>query len=102
ARALAGGQGRRSGGTLGRTLLWALCRTLFSALFRALFRELVGIALFFRRSIDRLKLETELHGRIVERDDGVERHRQALGNAAERQPDLKGALPDRQIPELVL
>ena len=46
--------------------------------------------------IERFELESELHRRIVEGRHRLERHRQALGHAAERQPDLEGIVVDRR------
>src|SRR5712664_3024283 len=52
--------------------------------------------------IGRLELQAELHRRVEEALDGIERNHQTLGNAAERQADLETILRYHQIPELVL
>src|SRR5579872_647891 len=49
-----------------------------------------------------LELESELHRRIEERRDRIERDRQSLRDAAERQPDRERVVVDRKIPELIL
>src|SRR5262249_39653144 len=48
------------------------------------------------------ELQAELHRRIEEALDRAERHRQPLGDAAERKPDLEAILGHHQVPELVL
>ena len=52
--------------------------------------------------VDGLELQPELHRRIDEALDRVERHQQPLRHAAERQADLERLVADLQIPELVL
>jgi hypothetical protein len=46
--------------------------------------------------------QAELHRRVEEALDGIERNHQALRDAAERQPDFKAVLGHHQVPELVL
>ena len=72
---------------------------------RSRWRRFVGRrgSLIFRRLVlDRLELESELHGRIVERRERLERHGNAFRHAAERQADLEGLIADGEIPELML
>ena len=51
---------------------------------------------------DFLELQAELHRRIEEAVDRLERNAELFRNAAERQADLEAALVHGQIPELVL
>src|SRR3984893_6232099 len=54
------------------------------------------------RGIGWLELQAELHRRVEEALDGIERNHETLGDAAERQADLKTILGHHQVPELVL
>ena len=49
-----------------------------------------------------LELQAELHRRVEEAVDRLERHRELFRNSAERQADLELVVADFQIPELVL
>ena len=51
---------------------------------------------------DFFELQAELHRRIEEAVDRLERHAEPFRNAAERQADLEAALGHLQIPELML
>ena len=93
---MAAGAGAATSGTLvGRRLR-------FGGLVR-----LIGLLRIGRRRLrlafgDFLELQAELHRRIEEAGDCLERNDQLFRNAAERQADLETLLVHRQIPELVL
>ena len=61
---------------------------------------LVGVLV--RRLRERLELQRELHGRVGESLDRLERHDQPLSHAAERQADLERLVGHLEVPELML
>src|ERR1700694_2198517 len=54
------------------------------------------------RGIGWLELQAELHRRVEEALDGIERNHETLGDAAEREADFETVVGHHQVPELVL